>query len=73
MNTKSILAGALILNVPTVAAAVSLSPLTVAVMAVSLAVLGAALGNLAAWAVFEPAAVAAEAAAGAQPDLAQAA
>jgi hypothetical protein len=73
MNPKSILAGALILNVPTAAAAVYLPPLTVAVMAVSLAVLGAALGNLAAWTLCEPAAVAAEPAADGQPDLAQAA
>jgi hypothetical protein len=74
MSIKTALAGALMLNLPTVPAAFYLSGSTVAVMAVSLALLGAVLASLAAWGLSEPrAADEAGTAAGAQAEFAQAA
>ncbi len=49
MTHRHAIAGALILNIPMLVAAVYLPPAATATMAVCLAALGAALGTLAGW------------------------
>lgn len=62
MTHRHAIAGALILNIPMLVAAVYLPAATTATMAVCLAALGAALGTLAGWGIEQRAARGAESA-----------